>query len=60
MGLILHTEIGLGYETPWRQVEAMLLTAAARCAQPSGEPPRARIRVTGEAMPSAGSSGVTT
>ena len=29
-GLILHTEVGIGYETPWRQVEAMLLAAAAR------------------------------
>jgi small-conductance mechanosensitive channel len=29
-GLILHTEIGIGYETPWRQVEAMLLSAAGR------------------------------
>jgi small-conductance mechanosensitive channel len=29
-GLILHTTIGIGYETPWRQVEAMLLMAAAR------------------------------
>jgi small-conductance mechanosensitive channel len=27
-GLILHTEVGIGYETPWRQVEAMLLAAA--------------------------------
>jgi small-conductance mechanosensitive channel len=27
-GLILHTTVGIGYETPWRQVEAMLLTAA--------------------------------
>jgi small-conductance mechanosensitive channel len=29
-GLILHTSIGIGYETPWRQVEAMLLQAAGR------------------------------
>jgi small-conductance mechanosensitive channel len=29
-GLILHTAVGIGYETPWRQVEAMLLEAAAR------------------------------
>ena len=29
-GLILHTEVGIGYETPWRQVEAMLLVAADR------------------------------
>jgi small-conductance mechanosensitive channel len=29
-GLILHTTVGIGYETPWRQVEAMLLEAAQR------------------------------
>jgi small-conductance mechanosensitive channel len=29
-GLLLYTEVGIGYEVPWRQVEAMLLTAAAR------------------------------
>ncbi|TAK54566.1 MAG: mechanosensitive ion channel family protein [Gammaproteobacteria bacterium] len=29
-GLILHTTVGIGYETPWRQVEAMLLMAAVR------------------------------
>ena len=29
-GLILHTEVGIGYETPWRQVEAMLIQAAER------------------------------
>jgi small-conductance mechanosensitive channel len=29
-GLILYTTVGIGYETPWRQVEAMLLEAAAR------------------------------
>jgi small-conductance mechanosensitive channel len=29
-GLILHTSVDIGYETPWRQVEAMLLEAAAR------------------------------
>jgi small-conductance mechanosensitive channel len=42
-GLILHTEIGIGYETPWRQVEAMLLESAGRCQMPSGEPPRAFV-----------------
>jgi small-conductance mechanosensitive channel len=31
-GLILHTEVGIGYETPWRQVEAMLIQAAERTA----------------------------
>jgi small-conductance mechanosensitive channel len=29
-GLILHTTVGIGYETPWRQVEAMLIEAAER------------------------------
>jgi small-conductance mechanosensitive channel len=29
-GLILYTTVGIGYETPWRQVEAMLLAAADR------------------------------
>jgi small-conductance mechanosensitive channel len=29
-GLLLHTEVGIGYDTPWRQVEMMLLAAAAR------------------------------
>jgi small-conductance mechanosensitive channel len=29
-GLILHTAVGIGYETPWRQVEAMLRLAAER------------------------------
>jgi small-conductance mechanosensitive channel len=27
-GLILHTNVGIGYEVPWRQVEAMLIAAA--------------------------------
>lgn len=29
-GVILHTTVGIGYEAPWRQVEAMLLIAADR------------------------------
>lgn len=29
-GLILHTTVGIGYEVPWRQVEAMLLIAAKK------------------------------
>jgi small-conductance mechanosensitive channel len=29
-GLLLHTEVGINYSTPWRQVEAMLLEAARR------------------------------
>ena len=29
-GLILHSTVGIGYEVPWRQVEAMLLEAAER------------------------------
>jgi small-conductance mechanosensitive channel len=37
-GLILHTKIGIRYEIPWRQVEAMLLEAAARTPGLSREP----------------------
>jgi len=37
-GLILHTTVGIGYETPWRQVEAMLLEAARRTAGLLAEP----------------------
>jgi len=29
-GLVLHTTVGIGYDVPWRQVEAMLLLAAER------------------------------
>jgi small-conductance mechanosensitive channel len=29
-GLILHTEVGIGYEVAWKDVEAMLLEAARR------------------------------
>jgi small-conductance mechanosensitive channel len=29
-GLILHTAITIGYDTPWRQVEALLIAAAER------------------------------
>ncbi len=29
-GLIIHTTIGIGYDAPWRQVEAMLIMAAER------------------------------
>jgi small-conductance mechanosensitive channel len=36
--LILHTEVSIGYDTPWRQVEAMLLEAAARTEGVLGEP----------------------
>jgi len=38
-GLILHTTVGIGYETPWRQVEAMLLLAAERTPGLRREPP---------------------
>jgi small-conductance mechanosensitive channel len=37
-GLILHTTVGIGYETPWRQVEAMLLMAAERTPDVLREP----------------------
>jgi small-conductance mechanosensitive channel len=38
-GLILHTEVGIGYETPWRQVEAMLMQAAGRTEGLATDPP---------------------
>ena len=38
-GLILHTTVGIGYETPWRQVEALLLLAAERTPGIMKEPP---------------------
>jgi len=37
--LILHTEIGIGYEVPWRQVEAMLIAAANRTSNLLQDPP---------------------
>jgi small-conductance mechanosensitive channel len=37
--LILHATVGIGYETPWRQVEAMLLLAAERTEGLLREPP---------------------
>jgi small-conductance mechanosensitive channel len=38
-GLILHTTVGIGYEVPWRQVEAMLLMAAGRTPGLRTQPP---------------------
>jgi small-conductance mechanosensitive channel len=38
-GVLLHTTVGIGYETPWRQVEAMLLAAAERTPGLLREPP---------------------
>ena len=37
-GLILQTEVGIGYEVPWRQVHAMLMDAAARTPEVLREP----------------------
>lgn len=37
--LILHTQVGIGYEVPWRQVEGMLLLAAQRTPDIQSEPP---------------------
>jgi small-conductance mechanosensitive channel len=37
--LILHTTVGIGYDTPWRQVEALLLAAAKRTEGALMEPP---------------------
>ena len=38
-GLVLHTTVGIGYDTPWRQVEAMLLLAAERTQGLHKKPP---------------------
>ncbi len=38
-GLILHTSVGIGYETPWRQVDAMLKLAADRTEGLLKDPP---------------------
>jgi small-conductance mechanosensitive channel len=38
-GVILHTTVGIGYETSWRQVEAMLKLAATRTEGLLKEPP---------------------
>lgn len=38
-GLILHTTVSIGYEIPWRQVEAMLLLAAERTGLLLNQPP---------------------
>lgn len=38
-GLIVHSRVGIGYETPWRQVEALLLMAATRTPGLLAEPP---------------------
>lgn len=37
--LVLHTEVGIGYEVPWRQVEAMLIDAARATPGVMAEPP---------------------
>jgi small-conductance mechanosensitive channel len=37
--LILHATVGINYETPWRQVEAMLILAAERTEGLLREPP---------------------
>ena len=37
-GLLIGTTVGIGYEIPWRQVEAMLLEAAARTESVAKDP----------------------
>lgn len=37
-GMLASVTVGIGYETPWRQVEAMLLAAAGRAEGVSREP----------------------
>jgi small-conductance mechanosensitive channel len=45
-GYLLDTTVTIGYDTPWRQVEAMLLEAAARTPGVLAEP-RPRVLQTG-------------
>jgi small-conductance mechanosensitive channel len=40
-GFILHTQVSIGYDTPWRQVDAMLLEAARRTPGVDADPPPA-------------------
>jgi len=48
-GLVLHTEVGIGYETPWRQVEAMLIQAASRVpGQPADRRPYVLLKSLGD------------
>jgi small-conductance mechanosensitive channel len=37
-GLLLHSSVGIGYDAPWRQVEAMLVEAAGRTEGVEKEP----------------------
>lgn len=39
LGLVIHTIVGIGYETPWRQVDAMLKLAAYRTEGLLKQPP---------------------
>jgi small-conductance mechanosensitive channel len=38
-GILLHTSVTIGYDTPWRQVQGLLLTAADRTRGLRREPP---------------------
>lgn len=38
-GLVIHSTVGIGYDVPWRQVEAMLLMAADRTGGLKKDPP---------------------
>lgn len=38
-GLVLHSTVGIGYDAPWRQVEALLLEAASRTEGLKDDPP---------------------
>ena len=38
-GLLLHTTVSIGYDVPWRQVEAMLIEAALSTQGVNQEPP---------------------
>jgi small-conductance mechanosensitive channel len=45
-GVILHTSVTIGYDTPWRQVEALLLRSAERTEGVEREPPPFVLKTT--------------
>ena len=49
-GLILHSEVNVGYGTSWRQVEAMLVMAAQRTTSLGGVPEAVRAESNGSAI----------
>jgi small-conductance mechanosensitive channel len=45
-GVVVHTSVTIGYDTPWRQVEALLLRSAERTEGVEREPPPFVLKTT--------------